>query len=209
MRAAGVVVVLSVFLTWLGATVLGWWLVLVPVTGAVTDRRTLALEIASLGEDAVDVVCDGAADGDWRALEQHLAAFAQPLHRTGQRHLAYPVLHHFHDTEAHAALAPRVAVLDDALLLLSEGVHPDHRPDPLPLRVTAAGVTSLLQTLASAHIRPADRPPPAPDLARLRAAGIPTVDDATFAAAVEARAERRRLLAGFVHDDGWTWGAVG
>ncbi|MFP5309390.1 MAG: hypothetical protein ACLGIR_07390 [Actinomycetes bacterium] len=275
MRTAGVLVVLSVFLTWVAGTVLGWWLVLVsspaavvdtstgepvtaserlyvagyvvatlgngeyrpglgvwqavvvlgaltglavvtlsitylvPVTGAVTDRRTLALELSSLGGDAAEVVLSGAAgERGWHALEQQLAAFAQPLHRTGQRHLAYPVLHHFHDVEPHAALAPRVAVLDDALLLLSAGVHPDHRPDPLPLQVTTAGVGSLLDTLAAAHITPVDEPPPAPDLARLRAAGVPTVSDAEFAAAVEARADRRRLLGGFVHDDGWDWDAV-
>jgi hypothetical protein len=47
--------------------------------------------------------------------------------------------------------------------------------------------------------------PPAPALAPLRAAGIATVDDASFTAAVVRQAERRERLLALVRHDGWHW----
>ena len=45
----------------------------------------------------------------------------------------------------------------------------------------------------------------APDLSALRAAGISTVSDDEFAAAVDDLSHRRRMLLGLVGNDGWNW----
>lgn len=63
----------------------------------------------------------------------------------------------------------------------------------------------MLDALTSAFIAPSDQPPPPPTLEPLRRAGIPTVDDQTFAAALRELTHRRCTLRGFVRNDGWTW----
>lgn len=62
--------------------------------------------------------------------------------------------------------------------------------------------------MRAASIPPMAKAPPAPDLAPLRRAGIPTVSDAEFAAIVAAQDDRRRHLWAVVADAGWTWDRV-
>lgn len=181
---------------------------LLPVASAVVDRRTLAMSISSLGDRPSHVVVNAWEGGGWPALESRLTGFDQQLGILGQRHLAYPVLHYFHDVEPKAAAALSIATLDEALTVLRFGVVPDARPHGLVLDSARTAMASFLATLSVGHIGPADEPPPLPDLGPLRRAGIPTVDDHEFAAACADLEERRRLLRGFVQDDGWAWGTL-
>jgi hypothetical protein len=48
-------------------------------------------------------------------------------------------------------------------------------------------------------------PPPPPDLAALRLAGIPTLDEAVYLDNVRALARRRRLMLYMVESSGWRW----
>lgn len=181
---------------------------LVPVASAVVDRRTLGMEIASLGDHPADIVLAAWDGGDWQALERRLESFSRELGTLGQRHLAYPVLHYFHDVEPKVAAATSIATLDEALTLLRFGVVADARPHGLVLDGTRTAVASFLSTLSSGRIAAAASPPPLPLLQPLRDAGIPTVDEEEFGAACAGLRERRRLLLGFVQDDGWDWDVV-
>lgn len=178
---------------------------LVPVAAAVVDRRTLALTLTSLGSTPQELLVRAWDGAGWSHLEERLPSLTRDLGTLGQRHLAYPVLHYFHDLERDVAAPVSIAVLDEALTILRFGVAPDARPADLVLEPSRTCVASFLSTLSVGHIAPADDVPPPPSLASLRAAGIPTVDDGTFAAAVADLEERRRLLLGFVRDDGWAW----
>lgn len=181
---------------------------LVPVTQAVVDRRTLALEIDSLGRSPTDIVVNAWEDGAFPRLGRRVTSISSSLSRLGQRHLAYPILHYFHDVSQQAAGTVKLAVLDEALTLLRFGVRADQRPDGLDLASARESVGSFLSALSAGHIGPADAPPPLPDLAPLRTAGLPTVSDETFAAACGELEHRRRLLRAAVEDDGWTWDQV-
>ncbi len=81
----------------------------------------------------------------------------------------------------------------------------NQNPDPALVKGTRSSVESYLETLNSAFIDPAPRPPLPPDLGRLRAAGLPTVDDHAFADALARLDERRRALLGMVEADARTW----
>lgn len=163
------------------------------VVSAVATKRQLAGSIHSLGQTPSDLV-GRAWDGDgFSGLEQQLPAIASALELHTQRHLAYPVLHYFHSADRRTALGPAVAVLDDALLLLAEGVAP-----------TRSTIASFLGTLSEAFIEEADMPPPLPDLKGLTEAGIPVVEDGSAETAAGA-SHRRRLLLGLVRDAGWEW----
>lgn len=181
---------------------------LVPVVGAVTDRRAKALHISSLGERPADVVVQAWDSGGWGPLEHEMQQIGPELALLGQRHLAYPILHFFHDVDVDAAAAVRIAVLDEAVTLLECGVAPEARPMGSVLSSMRRSVNAYLGALRAAYIAPAEEDPPAPDLAALRSAGIPTVDDDEFRRAVAELSERRRTLRGAIQDDGWTWSHV-
>lgn len=274
LRWAGVAVVTSVFVIWVGLFVLGWWLVfssspgavrnattgapvgwiarlyfvgfttstlgigdlvpgdglwrlltvvaafsglsvvtmsityLLPVASAVVDRRTLATGIASLGDNPPGIVVNAWSGGGWVALEQRLPMLEEQLVRLGQRHLAYPVLHFFHDVAPEAAAGVTIARLDEALTLLRFGVTPEARPHALVVDSARTSVAAFLSTLSSAHIGPSAELPAPPSLAPLRRAGVPTVSDEDFTEACADLDQRRRLLRGFLEDDGWTWAAL-
>ncbi|MEP0547664.1 MAG: two pore domain potassium channel family protein [Rhodothermales bacterium] len=178
------------------------------VVSAVAAKRRLAGSIHSLGETPSDVVRRAWDGSGFAGLDQHLPSLGSALEYHDQRHAAYPILHYFHSTERRTALGPAVAVLDDALLILAEGVAPDARPAPAIVEPTRRSVGSFLDTLGDAFIEPSDDVPPTPDLAVVASAGIPTEAAGDFKRAVERGAHRRRLLRGLVEDGGWSWTAV-
>lgn len=181
---------------------------LVPVVGAVTDRRSKALHITSLGSNPAELVVQSWGEDGWSPLEHQLQQIGPDLALLGQRHLAYPILHYFHDVDVDAAAAVRIAMLDEALTLLEHGVAPEVRPRRSVLSSARRSVNAYLGALRAAYIRPADEDPPAPSLRALREAGIPTVSDDEFHEALQELSERRRTLCGALHDDGWTWAEV-
>lgn len=181
---------------------------LVPVVGAVTDRRAQALHVAALGERPTDIVVQAWDGGGWGPLEHELQQIGPSLSLLGQRHLAYPILHFFHDVDADAAAAVRVAVIDEAVTLLQHGVASDVRPHGFVLQGMRRSVNAYLDALRAAYIAPAEQAPPPPDLSRLREVGIATVDDEEFRRALDDLDERRRTLLGAIQDDGWTWTPV-
>jgi hypothetical protein len=69
-----------------------------------------------------------------------------------------------------------------------------------PLR---SALDMFLETVGGAFVSHQTEPLPAPDLQALRDAGVPTVSDAEFTAALAGEVRRRCLLAGLLLDDGW------
>lgn len=177
---------------------------LIPVVGAVTNRRQVALQIVGLGEDpyVIAATADGrAVTGD---LDGELRGLSTALQRLAQQHHAYPALHYFHDVNRESAGPVQIAALDEALTLLMFGVD-GHGRDLATVHSARVAVDSMLATLTSAYIVPADEPPPLPDLDRLRRLGVETVDRDTFRRRLDGLADRRRTLLGLVEDDGWFW----
>ncbi|NES72806.1 MAG: hypothetical protein F6K24_50225 [Okeania sp. SIO2D1] len=62
-----------------------------------------------------------------------------------------------------------------------------------------------MKVLSSAYIEPASQIPEFPSLEILRAEGIPVVSEQDFAVEMQNLAQRRRLLLGLIHNDGWAW----
>ncbi|WP_298458468.1 potassium channel family protein [uncultured Cellulomonas sp.] len=181
---------------------------LISVVSAVVARRALAVQIATLGSDPVDMVTGG-WDGDQfsSAFVQRLVNLTGALATSAEQHLAYPVLHYFHSSTRVTAAPVAVAHLDEALFLLQEAVQPAAAPEAGTVAPTRRAVDRYLHTVGATSTMPVrvDDPPPAPDLAGLRGAGIPVAGDADFGPAVAAAADRRRTLATMVVNDGWSW----
>jgi hypothetical protein len=177
---------------------------LVPVASAVAERRQLAQYILALGQTPTKVAIQAWGGSGFGSLAQHLVALTPMVHLAGERHLTYPALAYFHSAREQASSSLSMVVLDDALTLLRHGVAEDVRPDRGTVDALHRTLGSFLESVAGESISGDVQPLPPPDLQPLRAAGIPTVDDGTFAAALAGEEQRRRQLAGLLAHDGWT-----
>ena len=176
-----------------------------PVMSAVVAKRRVARMVVGLGATPADMLENGWDGQTFQRLSSQLTGLSPALAELAQQHMAYPVLHYFHSAERGTALAPAMAVLDDMLTLMRFGVDPEHRLDAVTLNTTVAAFDVLLTALHAAHIDPADEVPAPPALAVLDRLDIPRVADEQYGAHVDGLTQRRALLLGFVHSDGWTW----
>ena len=180
---------------------------IVPVASAVAERRQLAQYVVSLGPTPERVLTDAWTGSDFGALGQHLVALVPMLHLAGEHQLTYPAIAYFHSGREEASSSLSIVVLDDAVTLLRHGVAPEVRPDPATVEAMGRTAGAFLNTVGTEALAGGVEPLPPPDLGPLRAAGIPTVSDADFAAAIASDEQRRRQLAGLLAHDGWTLGA--
>jgi hypothetical protein len=176
---------------------------LVPVASAVVLRRQFAGLIASLGPTAEPLVVRGWDGTKFRSLDQNLSALLPLLHTLRLQHYTYPVLHYFHSRSKQDSAAISLVHLDAALRMLRHGVAADVRPDAQTLDALEHALGAFLDAMDGIHISDDPEPVPAPSLVSLVDAGIP-VDPAAYDHAVRESETRRRLLASFLHDDGWT-----
>lgn len=172
---------------------------LLPVVSASVASRSFASSVRSLGETPEDVVT-GAWDGTQIQLDHQLRDLAGALSQLAEQHLAYPVLHLFHSTEASASAPLAVADLDDVLTLL-DGVDQRVAPLATPRRQARAAIEAYLETYGR-RIDEAEVPP-APGTGRLDAAGIPLLDPPAYALAVGARDQHRSRVQGLVESSGF------
>jgi hypothetical protein len=178
---------------------------LLNVLSAVTTRRSFAGNVTGIGTSPESFVCNAWDGQSFGALDVQLDSIVVQLGTLTHQHLAYPVLHFYHAADSKYSGSVAVAILQDALLLLSHGVAPAARPDPGVLHAAREGVESYLETLAGASIDAADDLPPPPRLDALREHGIPVVDDSVFEAAVDEQRRQRALLLGVTQADAWHW----
>jgi hypothetical protein len=177
---------------------------LLPLVQAVQQRREIAVYISSLGVTPDEILLKAWNGTGFGLLPDHLVALTPRVMNLSQGHLNYPVLHCFHSQKRESAVAPMMAVLDEALTLL-EGVDPEVCPDRVAVYPLRGAIQQLLSTLAEAHLEPEKVPPPAPSLDGLRQAGLPTRSDDELQRRVDGLADRRKLLMGLVEQEGWHW----
>ncbi|HET9499385.1 MAG TPA: potassium channel family protein [Marmoricola sp.] len=179
---------------------------LVAVVSAVVRRRSLAIRIHGLGQDAGAIVVRGWRDGAFSAFfQQQLLGLTDDVVNGAEQHLAYPVLHYFHARDRALAASQAIVDLDEALLLLTTMVQPAARPDSNVTRPLRHGIGRYLTTVHGVGWAPPAGPPPPPDLEPLREHGIPLVPDAEVDRVLEREEPRRTELNRLVLSDGWTW----
>lgn len=180
----------------------------IPTVSAAVDKRQLAIHISGLGSTPAEILACCWNGRDFSALAHNLTSLSPLIIRTGQQHLAYPVLHYYLSESLYAALPVQIASLHEALAILEDGVLPKQRLPPAIMGPALNGVGSYLASLRSLHLRPAPHAPPVPSLEPLRGLGVPVVDDATFLEAMGRRRFRRRIALSLVEDAGWDWSDV-
>lgn len=181
---------------------------LIPVVSAAVHKHQLGAVVFDLGDDAQDIVIRAWDGKGFDGLSNYLVQLAPMIDLHVQRHLAYPVLHYFYAADRRWAVAPGLAALHDALLILSSAVAPGHRPAAIVVEPTQRALDGLLSLLHTGYIARGADAPPAPRLSALRMAGIPMVSDAQFETDARDAEDRRALLAAYVENSGWTWEAA-
>ena len=178
---------------------------LVSVVSAAVSRRALARDIHLSGKTGTEIVrLHWTGSRVSAQLDALATTLSSQILKTSQQHLAYPVLHHFHAAQ-EASSAPRaLAALDDALVVLSVGLRPEARPGEDTLTRLRRALEHYAQTVQAGTRQP-PHDPPLPDLAPLRAAGVPVVSDGELALAVTPHLDRRRKIDQLVRADAWTW----
>jgi hypothetical protein len=176
------------------------------VLSAVTQKRSFASSVTGLGDRAAAIVETGwEPDEHFRGLDLSLNSLASQLDTLATQHKAYPILHYYHSEEAAQSSAMAVATFDEALTVLLYGVGRDAQPNRALVANARSAVDNYLETLTESFFDPAEEAPEPPDLERVREAGVPTVPDDEFGAAVDGHGERRRRLLGVVRSDAWHW----
>ena len=170
---------------------------LVPVLSATAQKPQLAATLYALGPTPGQVaqrLWPGGEVADDHGLTTDLAFRIREM---TQQHYSYPVLHFLHSEHRRTAVAPGIAVLDEALHAAlphdCEDADADRRL-PTPAHLLHEAIGEFLQSLAHAFID-TDVPEP-PDT---------VVDDVPQRQQRVPRADRRRRLAAFCADDGWAW----
>jgi hypothetical protein len=178
---------------------------LLEVVSALVMKRTFGAYIKSLGGTPSGIIARSWNGEQFDGLEPHLVELTQMTEMLTQQHLAYPILHYFHNKDVGAAATMRLSALHETLLLLGEGVAQDLRPASMCLEPLRDAIRQSAGVIAEEFIEPADEAPEPPSLEILRARNIATVEDGRFAAAVQEEDETRRALLGTLHNDGWKW----
>ncbi len=176
---------------------------LVTIIGAVTSTRALAAHLTALGESGEEILARGWDGRGFEPLLHQFGMLLRLLFEHAERAEVSPVINHFISLDRRRAIAPAVAALDDALLLLRRAIAAEIRPHPMLLDPFLDAVQAVIPPRAT---RVAADPPPLPGTAKLRAAGIPLTADEPATWCDERDRSRRRALAAWVRESGWAWG---
>lgn len=178
---------------------------LIPLVGASVFKRSIALQIETLGRSPEGILISAWDGSGLSGLGQQLASLSPGIIEAGQQQLAYPVLHHFQPLEAEAALPVQLARLGEALRLHDHGLAAQVRLPPSVTHQLGRAIGLYMEMLDRSQLEGEDGTPPVPDLALLRQAGLPVVSDAEFRCRLDREREHRRHLEAVVRHSGWSW----
>ncbi|WP_245742207.1 potassium channel family protein [Natrinema salaciae] len=179
------------------------------VLEAVTQKRAFASSVSGFGARSEEIVRTSWTGEEFQGIALPLNALVTQLATLTENHKAYPVLHYFYSARTDRSPIVEIAVLDETVTLLRFGVPERYRPNRLLLRISRTSIEHYLETLHEGFVEPADSSPPPPDLRALREAGVPTVSNDEFEAALDELETRRRLLYGLVESDAREWPSTG
>ncbi|MGR4068731.1 potassium channel family protein [Billgrantia sp. C5P2] len=176
------------------------------VMSAVVQKRQLAISIHALGETPAAIVKRLEGEGNFEELADQADNLRATIISVGQQHLAYPILHYYHQGEPGRALPVAMFRLYQALTLVCHGrtsLTPSVR---FKLQAALDSLESFLSVLSHDFVRPASLAP------EIDAAWLP----ATIALDKSPEAlrqyleelESQRIWLAYVQKDGWEWQAM-
>lgn len=176
---------------------------MVPVLSAVTQRRALSIQIASIGNSPQRILLNNWNGENLKKLEDQFHNLTQEIIHQGQMHLSYPVLHYFQHENKDESLLPNLAALDEAITLILLYVPEQMRPGDEYLVPLRKAITTFIGSLTSLYIKPDKSDVPAIHIDQLQKADFPLLDPDLQK--IEQLSKRRRALKYMVEYNGWEW----
>lgn len=176
------------------------------VMSAVVQKRQLAISIHALGDTPASIVSRWDEEDDFSELASQVDDLKATIISVGQQHLAYPVLHYYHQGHAERALPVALCRLYQALTIVCLGrtsLNPSVR---FKLEATLYALDSFLSVLSDDFVRPARRVPEI-DSDWLPVTAALDMPPETLRAHLEALESQRTWLS-YIRKDGWEWKAV-
>jgi hypothetical protein len=156
---------------------------LIPIVGAVAQRRQLAASIHSVGVEPTAIL-ELERDSTEGYLNLHMLAWIPEVALTTERHVTYPVLHYFHSPSRVSALPPAISM---AAILVDHDFPSDSRVDRSVTQPLGRAIRHLLETLDK---------------------GYPGEDEDPGNDQGEAAVSRSQLEE-YLRRDGWDWQTLG
>ncbi|BCB62773.1 hypothetical protein HaloA020_34740 [Halomonas sp. A020] len=169
----------------------------------VTEKRHVALSIHALGNSPLQILRATHDNGKYTSLVQQLQPLQQAISRLGQQHLAYPILHYYHDPNRQKSLPVALAKLYQALVIARIACPDIDHATRQQLKTGIVTLENFLATLDSAFIDPTPTLPELPSLAEYQR--LPGITAAHQDIHQQLATRQQRLLAAYVHKDGWAW----
>jgi hypothetical protein len=176
------------------------------VMSAVVQKRQLAISIHTLGDTPANIVERLGEGGDFSELASQADDQKSTIISVGQQHLAYPVLHYYHQGDMERALPVALFRLYEALAIVCHGSTSLDSSVRVKLQATLYALESFLSVLKHDFVKPA-RDTPDIDAAWLpstTALDKPSEEIRQYLEGLESQ----RLWLAYVQKDGWDWQAM-
>ena len=181
----------------------------ISVASAIIDKRSLSLFIANMGDSPQELLTNAWDGESLSGLTSVATELRQMINRHVQNHRAYSALHFFHSGRKRSSIAINIVKLDEALSIALLLFDPVTEQDRRALRPLRNALSTYLDTLDKTFVRSAQEIDVLPDLSDLQGEQMKVL---TEPAAIEKKwrelTSRRKLLAGFLYNNGWNWKEV-
>ncbi|MGQ4877297.1 potassium channel family protein [Billgrantia sp. LNSP4103-1] len=176
------------------------------VMSAVVEKRQLAVSIHALGVTPADIVEKLAGEGDFSELGDQADDLKSTIISVGQQHLAYPILHYYHQGHAERALPVALFRLYQAIVIVCHGSTSLPPSVRFKLQATLHALESFLSVLRHDFVHPASHTPEI-DIAWLPATRALDLSAEALREHLVQRESQRMWLA-YIRKDGWDWSAL-
>ena len=178
---------------------------LIPVVSAEIEKRKISVFITTLGCSVDEILVNYWNGKNFKELELPFQNLTHMVIHHAQNHKVYSVLHFFHTSNKKEAFVLNITNLDETLTILLHRIPEENRPSYNIMMALRKAISSYLVTLPTAYITPAAEAPPQLLLAALDTNNIPIIPMNEVVYDLENLSNRRKLLLGLIHDDGWQW----
>jgi hypothetical protein len=182
---------------------------IMPVLSAVILQVKLSVFINSMGDTPQQILINGWNGKNFDRLLKNDATMAELLIQHSENHKAYPIIHYFHNSDLKKAIILNIAMLDEAINMLTHVVEKSTRPDQKDISLLRGSLDFYLEVLKQdQHIETNAMPSP-PNWSVLEQESIPLDTDCLHDFdSNEKLNSRRRIFAHLLKEDGWDWAAV-
>lgn len=178
-----------------------------PVLSASAERRTLAILIHSFGGSTKELLEKGYGDGDFGFMATQLQQLNQGIASVSQKHLAYPLLHYFHDKSEVSSLPLNLTRLREAITIILYAFPDVAFSTRAQLENSQKVIDNFLNNLIGVFPEKNPPIPQAPDTAIFNVLKKSESSPEELRDFMNAQEERKYLL-GYVRSGGWRWSDV-